>query len=138
MHAPLSALPAPFPEGSFRKACAAAPAFNALIAAVAADSEYLQRTLAPAAEYDEFTVSQWKYALHKARPFRTVSAHRYVLMAQPAPVSENRTRLSQKVPSLCPYAMRLCALQPLVYTCAAVQRCSVVPANLHRLSRTSD
>lgn len=56
MHAPLSALPAPFPEGSFRKACAAAPAFNALIAAVAADSEYLQRTLAPAAEYDEFTV----------------------------------------------------------------------------------
>lgn len=56
VHAPLSVLPAPFPEGSFRKACDAAPAFNALIAAVAADSEYLQRTLAPAAEYDDFTV----------------------------------------------------------------------------------
>jgi glutathione synthase len=56
MHAPLAVLPAPFPAASFRKACGAALAFNSLIAAVAADSEYLQRTLAPAAEYDDFTV----------------------------------------------------------------------------------
>lgn len=57
VHAPLSVLPAPFPAASFRKACDAAPAFSLLIAAVAADSDYLQRTLAPAAEYDDFTVS---------------------------------------------------------------------------------
>jgi glutathione synthase len=56
VHAPLAVLPAPFPTASFRKACDAALAFNSLIAAVAADSEYLQRTLAPAAEYDDFTV----------------------------------------------------------------------------------
>ena len=56
VHAPLAVLPAPFPAASFAKACAAAPVFNALIAAVAADSEYLQATLAPAAEYDDFTV----------------------------------------------------------------------------------
>ena len=56
VHAPLAVLPAPFPAASFRKACDAAVAFNSLIAAVAADSEYLQRTLAPAAEYDDFTV----------------------------------------------------------------------------------
>jgi glutathione synthase len=57
VHAPLAVLPAPFPAASFTKACNAATAFNSLIAAVAADSEYLQRTLAPAAEYDDFTVS---------------------------------------------------------------------------------
>lgn len=56
VHAPLAVLPAPFPAASFRKACEAATAFNSLIAAVAADSEYLQRTLAPAAKYDDFTV----------------------------------------------------------------------------------
>ena len=38
------------------QACEAMTAFNLLIAAVATDSEYLQRTLAPAAEYDDFLV----------------------------------------------------------------------------------
>lgn len=66
VHAPLAVLPAPFPAASFRKACDAAVAFNTLIAAVAADSEYLQRTLAPAAEYDDFTV----------RACRTAESHR--------------------------------------------------------------
>ncbi len=55
VHAPLSVLPAPFPAASFAKAAEAAPAFNSLIAAVAADSAYLQETLAPAAEFDDFT-----------------------------------------------------------------------------------
>jgi len=55
MHAPLSVLPAPFPEASFHKAVSAAAPFNTLIAAVAADSAYLQETLAPAAEFDDFT-----------------------------------------------------------------------------------
>lgn len=56
VHAPLALLPAPFPAASFRKAAEAATAFNTLIAAVAADGAYLQQTLAPAAEYDDFTV----------------------------------------------------------------------------------
>lgn len=55
MHVPISALPTPFPAASFAKAVAVAPVFNQLIAAVAADAAYLQRTLAPAAEYDDFT-----------------------------------------------------------------------------------
>lgn len=65
MHAPLSVLPAPFPEASFHKAVSAAAPFNTLIAAVAADSAYLQETLAPAAEFDDFTVrSLWSSVCH--------------------------------------------------------------------------
>lgn len=63
MHAPLSVLPMAFPAASFAKALAVAPAFNTLIAAVASDFEYLQRTLAPAAEFDDFTACLLK--LHR-------------------------------------------------------------------------
>lgn len=58
MHAPLTVLPTPFPEKSFRKAVGSMRAFNTLIDNVSRDDEYLQSTLRPAAEYDEFTVSR--------------------------------------------------------------------------------
>ena len=57
MHAPLTVLPAPFPRKSFDKAKAAMQVFNTLIDRVSQDDEYLQTTLQPAAEYDDFTVS---------------------------------------------------------------------------------
>ena len=57
MHAPLTVLPAPFPRKSFDKAKAAMQLFNTLIDRVSQDDQYLQTTLRPAAEYDDFTVS---------------------------------------------------------------------------------
>ena len=57
MHAPLTVLPAPFPRGSFEKAKAAMELFNTLIDRVSRADDYLQSTLRPAAEYDDFTVS---------------------------------------------------------------------------------
>ena len=56
VHAPLTVRPTPFPRASFEKAKRAATVFNTLIDRVSRDAEYLQRTLALAAEYDEFTV----------------------------------------------------------------------------------
>lgn len=56
VHAPISVLPTPFPRASFDKARAAATLFNKLIDRVALDDEYLQKTLASAGQYDEFTV----------------------------------------------------------------------------------
>ena len=58
MHAPLTVLPTPFPEKSFWKAVGSMRAFNTLIDNVSRDDEYLQTTLRPAAEYDDFTVSR--------------------------------------------------------------------------------
>ncbi len=57
IHAPLTVLPTQFPRGSFEKAKAAMQLFNTLIDRVSQDEEYLQTTLRPAAEYDDFTVS---------------------------------------------------------------------------------
>lgn len=57
MHAPLTVLPTQFPRGSFEKAKAAMQLFNTLIDRVSRDDEYLQTTLRPAAQYDDFTVS---------------------------------------------------------------------------------
>ena len=57
MHAPITVLPVVFPAGSFQKALAAMQLFNTLIDRVSRDAEYLQRVLAPAAEFDDFTVS---------------------------------------------------------------------------------
>ena len=56
VHAPVTLQPTPFPRASFQKAKQAAGLFNLLIDRVAQDDEYLQKTLALAAEYDEFTV----------------------------------------------------------------------------------
>ena len=58
VHAPLTVLPTPFPEKSFWKAVGSMTAFNTLIDNVSRDDEYLQTTLRPAAEYDDFTVSR--------------------------------------------------------------------------------
>lgn len=55
IHAPLTVLPTQFPRGSFAKAKAAMQLFNTLIDRVSQDEEYLQTTLRPAAEYDDFT-----------------------------------------------------------------------------------
>lgn len=57
VHAPLAVVPVPFPRAAFEQAYAAAPVFNALIDLVARDGAYLRRTLLPAAEFDDFTVS---------------------------------------------------------------------------------
>lgn len=54
-HAPISVVPVPFPKDSFEKARAAMHVFNKLIDRVSSDGEYLQRTLQPAAEFDDFT-----------------------------------------------------------------------------------
>ena len=61
VHAPLAVHPTPFPLASFEKACRAAEPFNKLVDRVAADSGYLQATLAPAARVDDFTVSMPAY-----------------------------------------------------------------------------
>ena len=58
VHAPLTVRPSPFPRASFEKAKRAATVFNTLIDRVSRDSEYLQQTLALAAEHDDFTVRQ--------------------------------------------------------------------------------
>lgn len=55
VHAPLTVLPTQFPRGSFEKAKAAMQVFNTLIDRVSRDEDYLQTTLRPAAEYDDFT-----------------------------------------------------------------------------------
>ena len=57
IHAPMTVLPTPFPRDSFEKAQAAMEAFNSLFDRVSCDDEYLQATLKPAAQHDEFTVS---------------------------------------------------------------------------------
>ena len=57
MHAPITVLPVVFPADTFKKAQDAMQLFNTLIDRVSRDAEYLQRVLAPAAEFDEFTVS---------------------------------------------------------------------------------
>lgn len=56
VHAPLTVRPTPFQKASFEKAKRAATVFNKLIDHVAQDSDYLQKTLALAAKYDDFTV----------------------------------------------------------------------------------
>lgn len=57
MHAPITVLPVVFPADSFQKALDAMQLFNTLVDRVSRDAEYLQRVLAPAAEFDDFTVS---------------------------------------------------------------------------------
>ncbi len=61
-HAPISVVPVPFPRDSFEKARAAMQVFNKLIDRVSRDGEYLQRTLQPAAEFDDFTA--WSCPSH--------------------------------------------------------------------------
>ena len=56
VHAPLTVLPTPFPADSFARAKAAMTVFNLLMDAVSRDADYLQRTLAKAAQHDDFTV----------------------------------------------------------------------------------
>ena len=58
VHAPLTILPTPFPAASFQKAMDAMRVFNLVMDAVSRDADYLQRTLAKAAQHDDFTVSQ--------------------------------------------------------------------------------
>lgn len=53
----MTVLPTPFPCDSFEKAQAAMEAFNGLFDRVSRDDKYLQTTLRPAAEHDDFTVS---------------------------------------------------------------------------------
>eukprot|EP00891_Asterochloris_glomerata_P000176 jgi/Astpho2/176/fgenesh1_pg.00004_%23_70_t len=55
MHAPITVLPVVFPADSFQKALDAMQLFNTLVDRVSRDAEYLQRVLAPAAEFDDFT-----------------------------------------------------------------------------------
>ena len=57
VHAPLAVFPVAYPRASYEKAQAAMPVFNLLIDRISRDGEYLQETLAPAAEFDDFTVS---------------------------------------------------------------------------------
>lgn len=57
VHAPLSVFPVVYPKASYEKAQAAMSIFNLLIDRISRDSNYLQKTLAPAAEFDDFTVS---------------------------------------------------------------------------------
>ena len=57
VHAPLAVMPTPFPRPSFIKAKRAATVFNKLIDRVSLDAQYLQSTLAAAAQFDDFTVS---------------------------------------------------------------------------------
>jgi hypothetical protein len=63
VHAPLTVRPTPFPRASFEKAKRAATVFNTLIDRVSRDAEYLQNTLALAADHDEFTVGTWERKL---------------------------------------------------------------------------
>jgi glutathione synthase len=54
-HAPISVIPVPFPRASFDKAREAMQVFNKVIDRVSRDGDYLQTTLRPAAEFDDFT-----------------------------------------------------------------------------------
>ena len=56
VHAPLTVLPTPFPRESFARAKRAMTVFNLVMDAVSRDADYLQRTLAKAAQFDDFTV----------------------------------------------------------------------------------
>lgn len=55
IHAPLSCLPVSFPKDRFLQAKAVMPLFNRLVDRVAADEEYLEKTLSAAAQFDDFT-----------------------------------------------------------------------------------
>jgi Eukaryotic glutathione synthase, ATP binding domain len=66
VHAPVSVLPTPFPRRSFTQAVAAMPAFNSLIDRVSRDEQYLHQTLAPAAQYDDFTVRYCNKKQHRS------------------------------------------------------------------------
>ncbi|KAK9837801.1 hypothetical protein WJX74_005284 [Apatococcus lobatus] len=57
VHAPLAVFPVAYPKASYVKAQAAMPIFNLLIDRISRDSAYLQQTLAPAAEFDDFTAN---------------------------------------------------------------------------------
>lgn len=57
VHAPLALLPTPYPRGPFEQAVQAAPIFNILMDAIAAEDEYLQSVLAAAAVQDDFTAA---------------------------------------------------------------------------------
>jgi glutathione synthase len=54
-HAPLSLLPTPFPAAAYAQAMRLAAPFGELMAAVAADADFLRTTLAGACANDEFT-----------------------------------------------------------------------------------
>ncbi len=54
-HAPLSLLPTPLPRAAFERAFALAEPMGSLVAAVAADADFLRATLAGACASDAFT-----------------------------------------------------------------------------------
>lgn len=56
VHAPMSLLPVPYPRETLLRAQQAAEVFNLVVDRVSQDEEYLQTVLAPAAQYDDFTV----------------------------------------------------------------------------------
>ena len=56
-HAPLAVVPTPFPRAAFERAKSVMTLFNVLIDRVSRDGAYLRRVLAPAAQFDDFTVS---------------------------------------------------------------------------------
>jgi glutathione synthetase len=55
IHAPLALLPVSFPRERFMQAKSVMKLFNLLVDRVALDEQYLEKTLAKAAQYDEFT-----------------------------------------------------------------------------------
>lgn len=58
VHAPLAVLPAQFPRTAFLRAKEVMPLMNTMADAVSRDHDYLQTTLASAAQHDPFTVSR--------------------------------------------------------------------------------
>ena len=68
-HAPLSLLPTPFSRSAFERAGALAAPFGDLVAAVAADADFLRATLAGACASDDFTARLMALfeATHKQR-----------------------------------------------------------------------
>ncbi|XP_021742456.1 glutathione synthetase, chloroplastic-like [Chenopodium quinoa] len=55
VHAPISLLPASFPEDHFKQACELAPIFNELFDRVSLDAKFLQDSLSRTRKVDEFT-----------------------------------------------------------------------------------
>jgi len=79
IHAPLAAFPVAFPKNRFMQAKAVMPLFNRVIDAVAADEEYLEATLAPAAKFDDFT-ARLLQLLRDSRPARAARADRELVL----------------------------------------------------------
>jgi hypothetical protein len=55
VHLPVSLLPASFPRAAFQQVTQAAPVFNALVDRISRDADWLEASLAEAAQSDDFT-----------------------------------------------------------------------------------